>query len=230
MAKYAGTGAGIKNMTGAAADTKEPAVPPGMVKDPVCGKVIHAGQAEATAKMSQYQGKTYFFDSDQCKQKFDKEPEIYMNKSIAPQKEADPQALYRTRGVTMGMLQDPVCGRPVIGATARDFGLVSEYRKTTYFFDSIQCKQNFDQKPESYVGKGAGTPKKPGAPAGGEKTLPPGLAKDPVSGLNVDESKAKAAALVSEYQGKTYYFFNIHFKNNFDEEPGRYVSKQAGTP
>ena len=80
------------------------------------------------------------------------------------------------------------------------------------------------------MGKGAGTQKKRGAPASGEKTLPPGLAKDPVSGLNVDESKAKAAGLVREYQGKTYFFFNIYFKDNFDEEPGRYVSKKAGTP
>ena len=130
----------------------------------------------------------------------------------------------------MGMLQDPVCGSPVVGETARDFGLVSEYKGIAYFFDSVQCKQNFDKKPESYVGKGAGTQKKPGAPASSEKTLPPGLAKDPVSGLNVDESKAKAAGLVSEYQGKTYFFFNIYFKENFDEEPGRYVSKKAGTP
>ena len=66
--------------------------------------------------------------------------------------------------------------------------------------------------------------------ASGEKTLPPGLARDPVSGLNVDESKAKSAGLTSEYQGKTYYFFNIHFKNNFDEEPTRYVSKTAEAP
>ena len=128
------------------------------------------------------------------------------------------------------MSKDQVCGMDVDESTARDFGLVSEYRKTTYFFDSIQCKQNFEKNPELYVGKGAGTQKKPGAPASGEKTLPPGLAKDPVSGLNVDESKAKAAGLVSEYQGKTYFFFNIFFKDNFDEEPGRYASKKAGTP
>jgi Cu(I)/Ag(I) efflux system membrane fusion protein len=56
------------------------------------------------------------------------------------------------------------------------------------------------------------------------------VSKDPVSGLNVDESKAKATGLTSEYQGKTYYFFNIHFKNNFDEEPARYVSKTAEAP
>lgn len=233
-AKYAGAGAGAgaetKKMPGSLADTKEPEVPPGMVKDPVCGQVIPEGQAQATGKMSQYQGQAYFFDSDQCKQNFDKEPERYAGKGTSAQKAPAPKAVNRTRGVTMGMLQDPVCGSPVIGATARDFGLVSEYKGIAYFFDSVQCKQNFDKKPESYVGKGAGSQKKPGAPASGEKTLPPGLAKDPVSGLNVDESKAKAAGLVSEYQGKTYFFFNIYFKENFDEEPGRYVSKKVGTP
>jgi YHS domain-containing protein/multidrug efflux pump subunit AcrA (membrane-fusion protein) len=220
MAKYAGKGA----------ETKEPEVPPGMAKDPVCGMVINEGQAQASGKMSQYQGQTYFFDSDQCKQNFDKEPERYVGKGTKAQKEPAPPAGNRTRGVTMGMLQDPVCGSPVIGATARDFGLASEYRGITYFFDSIQCKQNFDKNPESYVGKGARTQKKPGAPVSAEKTLPPGLVKDPVSGLNVDESKAKAAGLVSPYQGKTYFFYNIHFKRNFDAEPGRYVSKKAGTP
>jgi Cu(I)/Ag(I) efflux system membrane fusion protein len=232
MAKYAGKGAGVigaKSMTGSLPDTKEPSVSPEMVKDPVCGKVMHAGQAKAAGKMSEYQGKTYFFDSDQCKQNFDKEPQRYVGQDTGAQKEPASQASYQSRGVTMGMLQDPVCGSPVIGSTARDFGLLSEYRKMTYFFDSIQCKQKFDKEPGRYVGKGAGTPKKPGAPAPGEKTLPPGLAKDPVSGLNVDESKAKAAGLVSEYQGKTYFFFNIHFKSNFDEEPERYVSKKAGT-
>jgi len=229
-AKYAGKDTETKKMTGSPADTKEPAVPPGMVKDLVCGKVINEGQAQATGKMSQYQRQTYFFDSDHCKQNFDKEPERYVGKGTRAQKEPAPPAVNRTRGVPMGMLQDPVCGSPVIEATARDFGLLSAYRKTTYFFDSIQCKQNFDKKPASYVGKGAGTQKKLGAPLSGEQTLPPGLAKDPVSGLNVDESKAKAAGLMSEYQGQTYFFFNIYFKDNFDEEPGRYVSKKAGTP
>ncbi|MBM4301838.1 MAG: YHS domain-containing protein [Deltaproteobacteria bacterium] len=228
MAKYAGKDAETKKVTGFPPDTKEQPVPPGMVKDPVCGKVVNEVPAKATGKMSQYQGQTYFFDSEQCKQNFDKEPERYSVKAAVVPKEALRLAGQRTQGLSLGVLQDPVCGTPVIEGTARDFGLVSEYRGTAYFFDSIQCKQNFDKKPELYVGKGAGTKKKP--PVSGEKTLPPGLAKDPVSGFNVDESKAKAVGLVSEYQGKTYYFFNIYFKNNFDEEPERYLSKKAGTP
>jgi YHS domain-containing protein len=228
MAKYGGRATETKQIAGAPADPKVLAAPQGMVKDPVCGKVIYEGQAKAAGKTSQYQGKTYFFDSDQCKQKFDKEPEIYVGKGTSAQKESAHPA--RTRGLTMGMLQDPICGRPVIPGTAKDFGLVSEYRGKTYFFDSIPCKQAFDKEPELYVGKGAGTQKKPAAPTSSEKTLPPGLSRDPVSGLNVDESKAKATGLTSEYQGKTYYFFNIHFKNNFDEEPTRYVSKTAEAP
>jgi YHS domain-containing protein len=59
VAKDAGAGAGAetKTMAGSPTDTKEPEVPPGMVKDPVCGKVIPEGQAQATGKMSQYQGR-----------------------------------------------------------------------------------------------------------------------------------------------------------------------------
>jgi YHS domain-containing protein len=232
MAKYAGKATETQKITVTPAGTKLPAVPPGavppgMVKDLVCGKIISEAQAQSTGKMSQYQGKTYLFDSDQCKQDFDKQPERYVSKGPIAPKEPAPLPASATRGVTMGMLQDPVCGSPVTQDPARDFGLLSEYRGITYFFDSIQCKQNFDKKPERYVGKGAGTQKEP---VSGEKTLPPGLAKDPVGGLNVDESKAKAAGLTSEYQGKTYYFFNIHFKNNFDEDPQRFVSKTVGTP
>jgi YHS domain-containing protein len=65
------------------------------------------------------------------------------------------------------MSKDPVCGMDVDQSTARAAGRMSEYQGKTYFFDFDQCKQNFDRKPESYVGKGAGTPKKPGAPASG---------------------------------------------------------------
>lgn len=46
-------------------------------KDPVCGMEVDP----ATAKFkSDYQGKTYFFCSEGCKQKFDQNPESYVKK------------------------------------------------------------------------------------------------------------------------------------------------------
>ncbi|MDD5772809.1 MAG: YHS domain-containing protein [bacterium] len=45
------------------------------VKDPVCNKEINSQEADAT---SVYNGKTYYFDSNECKAKFDKEPGKYI--------------------------------------------------------------------------------------------------------------------------------------------------------
>jgi YHS domain-containing protein len=48
-----------------------------MVIDPVCKMKIDENKAAAK---SDYKGKTYYFCAVSCKQKFDKEPEKYVNK------------------------------------------------------------------------------------------------------------------------------------------------------
>ena len=57
-------------------------------------------------------------------------------------------------------------------------------------------------------------------------------AKDPICGMNVDESKAKAAGRISEYGGKTYYFCADHCKQQFDLDHKRNVDKptESGKP
>jgi YHS domain-containing protein len=49
-------------------------------KDPVCGVDVSINKAEKTGRKSNYQGKTYYFSSDECKEKFDKNPQDYMKK------------------------------------------------------------------------------------------------------------------------------------------------------
>ena len=44
------------------------------VKDPVCGMMIEDTDAVAT---SEYEGKTYYFCSKDCKEEFDANPEDY---------------------------------------------------------------------------------------------------------------------------------------------------------
>jgi YHS domain-containing protein len=44
------------------------------VKDPVCGMTIEEADAVGT---SEYQGKTYYFCSSDCKEEFDQNPEDY---------------------------------------------------------------------------------------------------------------------------------------------------------
>jgi len=46
------------------------------------------------------------------------------------------------------------------------------------------------------------------------------MAKDPVCGMNVEESSAKYTL---EYQGKTYYFCAAGCKGAFAENPGKYL-------
>lgn len=46
------------------------------------------------------------------------------------------------------------------------------------------------------------------------------MAKDPVCGMDVDESKA---AGISVYNGKTYYFCAPGCKTRFDKEPEKYA-------
>jgi len=53
------------------------------VKDPTCGMEVDQGKAEAAGKVSQHGGKTYYFCSDQCKRKFDANPETYLKKTAA---------------------------------------------------------------------------------------------------------------------------------------------------
>jgi YHS domain-containing protein len=46
------------------------------------------------------------------------------------------------------------------------------------------------------------------------------MEKDPVCGMEVDPQNAPAT---SEYNGKTYYFCSLGCKEDFDNEPEKYV-------
>ncbi len=45
-----------------------------MAKDPVCGMQVEERQAEATA---QHKGQTFYFCSEDCKSKFEQDPQRY---------------------------------------------------------------------------------------------------------------------------------------------------------
>jgi YHS domain-containing protein len=68
------------------AEARPPGAPPagGLAalerKDPVCGMDVEPKKAEAANLRSDYKGRTHYFCSDECKRKFDKEPEKYLDK------------------------------------------------------------------------------------------------------------------------------------------------------
>jgi len=47
-------------------------------KDPVCGVDVSLNKAEKAGRKSIYQGKTYYFSSDDCKRQFDKNPDQFV--------------------------------------------------------------------------------------------------------------------------------------------------------
>jgi YHS domain-containing protein len=51
------------------------------------------------------------------------------------------------------------------------------------------------------------------------------MAKDPVCGMEVDESKAAAT---SDYKGQTYFFCAKGCKVAFDKEPEKYLGGETG--
>jgi len=49
------------------------------------------------------------------------------------------------------------------------------------------------------------------------------MAKDPVCGMDVEETKAAATAV---YKGKTYYFCAAGCKTSFQKAPDKYVKAE----
>jgi len=50
------------------------------------------------------------------------------------------------------------------------------------------------------------------------------MAKDPVCGMEVEETKAKAT---TQYKKRTYYFCCEPCKEAFEKEPEKYVKKES---
>ena len=51
------------------------------------------------------------------------------------------------------------------------------------------------------------------------------MAKDPVCGMEIDESKA---VFSSRYKGKTFYFCAKGCKATFDKQPDKHLGKKEG--
>ncbi len=55
------------------------------------------------------------------------------------------------------------------------------------------------------------------------------LSKDPVCGMDVAENKAKAAGKTSEYRGKMYFFCSDRCKDQFQNDPKRFVTQEIAS-
>ncbi|MFC2163938.1 YHS domain-containing protein [Acidobacteriota bacterium] len=98
----------------------------GMVVDPVCNMEFKKEKAKAT---HEYNGKTYYFCTEKCKDKFVKNPGQYVR--------AD----------------DKVMTCPVSGESFKKSEMTesAEYNSKTYYFCCPGCKEKFEADPEKYI-------------------------------------------------------------------------------
>lgn len=75
-----------------------------MLRDPVCGLPVATGTAKEAGRTSEFEGKTFYFDTEGCKQRFDNDPQRYLAGGLdeaLPQKypnvPTDPNLLLRLR-------------------------------------------------------------------------------------------------------------------------------------
>ncbi len=118
-----------------------------------------------------------------------------------------PPAAYQEGDVAI----DPICKMNVDTATA---DLISDYEGKRYYFCAQYCKDTFDASPEKFKD---------------ETHAPeeiPTVAIDPICKMDVDTA---SATLVSEYEGKKYFFCAQYCKDTFEAEPEKYKDQDVRT-
>ncbi len=124
------------------------------VIDPVCKMTIEDSEA---AGKSLYNGKAYYFCNPVCKEKFDKNPEVYIKSEDSTPKNVQvftPILMIKNSIKTVqdeigiSKEKDPVCGM----AVDKDTDLKYEYNGNTYYFCSSYCLDKFKKEPEKYLG------------------------------------------------------------------------------
>ena len=113
-----------------------------------------------------------------------------------------PPAAYQEGDVAI----DPICKMKVDIATA---DLYTDFEGKRYYFCNQYCKDTFEAEPDKYRESGQID----------EVEEPSAVAVDPICKMDVDIATAK---LVSEYQGKKYYFCSQNCLNTFEANPEEY--------
>jgi YHS domain-containing protein len=90
--------------------------------------------------------------------------------------------------------------------------LYTDFDGKRYYFCAQYCKDTFETDPEKYREAGS---------IGKEEVISE-VAVDPICKMDVNTS---TATLMSEYNGKLYYFCSQHCKETFDANPEEYKNK-----
>jgi Cu+-exporting ATPase len=114
-----------------------------------------------------------------------------------------PPAAYQEGEVAI----DPICKMKVEIETA---DLYSDYKGKRYYFCNQYCKDTFEADPAQYEEERS------------SGTEVPEIAIDPICKMDVVTA---TATLISEYDGKKYFFCNPYCKETFDKNPEQYKNQ-----
>jgi Cu+-exporting ATPase len=182
---------------------------------PVSGKEIT--RSDATPKY-EYEGRTYYFCCEGCKEKFVENPAKYIGKeehahATEHAHEASPDLSagcahaehadhdHQAQAEKDGMVVDPVCGMKI---DKEDAKATYEHNGKTFYFCMEECKDKFVKEPDTYI------------------SADDGVVKCPVSGESFKKSEFTESM---DYEGKTYYFCCAGCKDKFEKNPEKYVQK-----
>jgi membrane fusion protein, copper/silver efflux system len=121
--------------------------------DPVCAMDVYPQKAKAAGLTTEFDGRTYYFCSPECKAQFEKEHPSHASMPGDSAKHGQP-SIPEKRQLPAGITMDGVCRMYVQEEKAKANKLVRDYKGRTYYFCSTRCLREFDQNPERYVGKG----------------------------------------------------------------------------
>ncbi|MFC2170204.1 YHS domain-containing protein [Acidobacteriota bacterium] len=163
---------------------------------------------KSEAKSYEYEGKTYYFCSEGCRDTFKKDPEKYIKNngheghmgSHESHMESH-QGNHHSEEQAENKAVDPVCGMKIKKSDAK---ATPEFDGKSYYFCTEECKEKFEENPEEFVKES-------------EKTV-----TCPVKGTKITKSNA---AGTYEYEGKNYYFCCAGCKEKFVADPEKYIHK-----
>lgn len=183
---------------------------------PVSGKEFT--KSDTTLKY-EYEGKTYYFCCAGCKDKFEKDPEKYIEMeehaehiqaeehshaekhSHATAHAEQVEHTHHAQDKKEEMVVDPVCGMKL---KKEDAKATYEHNGKTYYFCMEECRDKFVKEPGKYVGADED------------------IMTCPVSGESFKKSEFTESM---DYEGKTYYFCCTGCKDKFEKDPEKYAKK-----
>jgi len=173
--------------------------------DPVCGMGVVPKKAHKAGRESLYRGKTFYFCSDQCKQRFDSTPESFLKQA----------------GKDAARQSEKHEGRHAGEHVEKDAGTPSVKRPREH------VERHTPEQPEKHGGVSAGkrTEMRSGDPSAARMNA--ALEIDPVCGMKVAPETAHKVGRESLYKGKIFYFCSDQCKQRFDSNPEKFLTQSG---